>query len=104
MKKIDDSLMIVGTENIFADLGFAPAEARNLRMRSELMMALRKFVEKEGLTQADAALRLQVTQPRISDLMRGKINRFSLDTLVAMSTMAGMEVDLRIRMKPRRVA
>jgi predicted XRE-type DNA-binding protein len=55
------------------------------------------------LTQADAARRLQVTQPRISDLMRGKINRFSLDTLVAMSTMAGMEVDLRIRVKPRRV-
>lgn len=96
--------MNVGTKNIFADLGFAPAEARNLRMRSELMMALRKFVEKEGLTQAHAALRLQVRQPRISDLMRGKINRFSLDTLVAMSTMAGMEVDLRIRMKPRRVA
>ena len=73
-------------------------------MRSELMMALRKFVRKEGLAQAEAALRLQVPQPRISDLMRGKINRFSLDTLVAMSTMAGMEVDLRIRMKPRRVA
>jgi predicted XRE-type DNA-binding protein len=104
MKKIDDSVMTVGTANIFADLGFAPAEARNLRMRSELMMALRKYVEREGLTQADAALRLQVTQPRISDLMRGKINQFSLDTLVAMSTMAGMEVDLRIRMKPRRVA
>lgn len=96
--------MELGTGNIFADLGFPPAEARNLRMRSELMMALRKFVERERLTQADAALRLHVSQPRISELMRGKINRFSLDTLVAMSTMAGMEVDLRIRMKPRRVA
>ncbi len=104
MKKIEDSTMTVGTGNIFTDLGFAPAEARNLRMRSELMMVLRKYVEREGLTQADAALRLQVTQPRISDLMRGKINRFSLDTLVAMSTMAGMEVDLRIRMKPPRLA
>jgi len=92
--------------NVFSDLGFSAAEARNLQMRSQLMTALRKFVEKEGLTQAETARRLKVTQPRVSDLMRGKISRFSLDTLVTMSGDAGLEVDLRITAKPvsRRVA
>ena len=92
--------------NVFSDLGFAPAEARNLQMRSQLMTALRKFIDKEGLTQAEAAKRLKVTQPRVSDLTRGKISRFSLDTLVTMSSDAGLKVDLRITAKPmsRRVA
>lgn len=77
-----------------------------MQMRAQLMTALRKFIEKEGLTQAEAAKRLKVTQPRVSDLMRGKISRFSLDTLVTMSSDAGLEVDLRITAKPvsRRVA
>jgi predicted XRE-type DNA-binding protein len=88
--------------NVFSDLGFSPAESRNLRLRSQMMTALRKFIEKEGLTQADAAKRLKVSQPRISDLIRGKISRFSLDTLVNMLTDAGLEVDFRI--KARRVA
>ncbi len=74
-------------------------------MRSQLMTALRRFVEKKGLSQAETAKRLKVTQPRVSDLMRGKISRFSLDTLVTMSNDAGLEVDLRITTKPaRRVA
>ena len=92
--------------NVFSDLGFSSAVARNLQMRSQLVTALRKFVEKEGLTQAEAARRLKVTQPRVSDLMRGKISRFSLDTLVTMSGDAGLEVDLRITAKPvsKRVA
>jgi predicted XRE-type DNA-binding protein len=66
-----------------------------------MMTALRKFIEKGNLTQAEAALRLKVTQPRISDLMRGKISRFSLDTLVNMLTDAGVEVDVRIKAGPR---
>jgi predicted XRE-type DNA-binding protein len=89
---------------VFVDLGFTPAEARNLRFRSQMMTALRKFIEKEGLTQADAAKRLKVSQPRISDLTRGKISRFSLDTLVNMLTDAGLDVDLRIKPPARRVA
>ena len=95
-----------GRRNVFSDLGFSSAEARNLQMRSQLMTALRKFVKKERLTQAEAAKRLKVTQPRMSDLLRGKISRFSLDTLVTMSSDAGLEVDLRITAKPvsRRVA
>jgi predicted XRE-type DNA-binding protein len=90
--------------DVFADLGFSPVEARNLHMRSQMMTELRKFIDREGLTQAQAAGRLKVTQPRISDLTRGKISRFSLDTLVNMLTDAGLEVDLRIKTPARRVA
>lgn len=93
-----------GSGNVFFDLGFSPAEARNLRLRSQMMTALRNFIEKESLTQADAAKRLKVSQPRISDLTRGKISRFSLDALVNMLTDAGLEVDFRIKLPSRRVA
>ena len=76
----------------------------SLRLRSQMMTALRKFIEKEGLTQADAAKRLKVSQPHISDLTRGKISRFSLDTLVNMLGDAGQEVDFRIKPPSQRVA
>jgi len=96
--------VIKGSGDVFADLGFSPAESRNLRLWSQMMTALRKFIEKEGLTQADAAKRLKVSQPRISDLTRGKISRFSLDTLVNMLSDTGLEVDFRIKLPSRRVA
>jgi predicted XRE-type DNA-binding protein len=103
MKTVDSSVT-KGSGNVFTDLGFSPAEARNLRIRSQMMTALRKFLEKEGLTQAQAARRLKVTQPRISDLYCGKVSRFSLDALVNMLTDAGLEVDFRIKGAPGRVA
>lgn len=103
MKSIKGTAIAKGSGNVFADLGFSPAESRNLRIRSEMMTALRKFIETEGLTQAEAAKRLKVSQPRISDLTRGKISRFSLDTLVNMLGDAGLEVDFRIK-PPRRAA
>jgi predicted XRE-type DNA-binding protein len=93
-----------GSGDVFADLGFSPVEARNLQIRSQIMTALRNFIKKERLTQADAAKRLKVSQPRISDLTRGKISRFSLDTLVNMLGDAGLEVDLRIKVPARKVA
>jgi predicted XRE-type DNA-binding protein len=104
MKSINGTTITKGSGNVFADLGFSRAESRNLRLRSEMMTAMRSFIEKEGLTQAGAANLLKVSQPRISDLMRGKISRFSLDALVNMLTDAGLEVDLRIRPPSRRVA
>ena len=104
MKATSGMTITKGSGNVFADLGFSPSEARNLRLRSRMMTALRKFIEKEGLTQADAAKRLKVSQPRISDLTRGKISRFSLDTLVNMLTDAGLEVDFRIKPSTRRAA
>jgi predicted XRE-type DNA-binding protein len=104
MKSVQRTAITKGSGNAFADLGFSPAESRNLRIRSEMMTALRKFIEKEGLTQAEAAGRLKVSQPRISDLTRGKISRFSLDTLVNMLSDAGLDVELRIKPSTRRVA
>lgn len=99
-----DTSITMGSGDVFTDLGFSPAESRNLQLRSQMMTALRKFIEKEGLTQAGAAKRLKVSQPRISDLTRGKISRFSLDTLVNMLSDAGLEVDFRIKTPSRRVA
>jgi predicted XRE-type DNA-binding protein len=73
------------------------AQAENLKLRSAMMMALKSHVKRQGLSQAEAARLLGVTQPRVSDLMRGKIDLFGLDTLVNMVTAAGMHIDLKIR-------
>lgn len=73
-----------------------PAAAQNLRLRSALMIALKEQIERQGWTQADAAGRFGVTQPRVSDLMRGKIDLFGLDTLVNMAVAAGLHVEMRI--------
>ena len=102
MKLARETTITKGSGNVFIDLGFSAAEARNLRMRSQMMTALRKLIDREGLTQAEAAQRLKVSQPRISDLTRGKISRFSLDALVNMLADAGAEVDFRIRTRSRR--
>jgi predicted XRE-type DNA-binding protein len=104
MKLTNGTTITRGSGDIFADLAFSPAESRNLRIRSQMMTALRKLIEKENLTQSDAAKRLKVSQPRVSDLIRGKISRFSLDTLVNMLSDAGLEVDFRIKPPSRRVA
>jgi predicted XRE-type DNA-binding protein len=83
--------------DVFSDLGFAPAEAENLRIRSAMMRALVAFIRQEKLTQAQAAKLLGVTQPRISDLMRGKIHLFSIDNLVVLLTAAGLRVDVKVK-------
>lgn len=82
--------------NVFADLGFAPDEAEHLKLRAQLMGAVRHVIEQRKLTQAQAAKLLGVTQPRISDLVRGKIDLFSMDTLVSMLAQAGVHVGLTI--------
>ena len=104
MKTSIETTITKGGGSVFADLGFSPVEARNLQLRSRMMTALRSFIEKEKLTQVEAARRLRVSQPRISDLTRGQISRFSLDTLVNMLSDAGLEVDFRIKPPSRRVA
>ena len=80
--------------NVFQDLGFSAEEATNLKLRSDLMIRLSKLIEARGLTQAQAAALFGVTQPRISDLVRGKIDRFSIDTLIAMLGHAGVRVQI----------
>jgi len=71
----------------------SPAEAKNMKLRTKLMVVLCERIKTEKWTQTEAALRLGVTQPRISDLMRGKISAFSLDALVEMLEAAGVSVD-----------
>jgi predicted XRE-type DNA-binding protein len=84
-----------GTGNVFADVGFPPEEADNLLLRAQLMSRIRGAVR--GLTQRDAAVLFGVSQPRLNDLMRGKIDKFSLDALVNMLGRAGMRVELKVR-------
>ncbi len=91
------------SRNLYRDLGFSPEEAENLRGRSELMIHLTKIIERRGLTQAAAAELLGVTQPRISDLMRGKIDRFSIDSLVELLGRVGVQVRFILRAR-RKVA
>ena len=83
--------------DVFSDLGFTPAEAENLRIRSAMRRALVGFIRREKLTQAAAARLLGVTQPRVSDLMRGKIQVFSIDNLVRLLAAAGLRVDVRVK-------
>jgi predicted XRE-type DNA-binding protein len=87
----------VSTSNVFRDSGFGAEEAANLKLRAMLMVELEKYIQEKHLTQKRAAERLGVTQPRISDLMRGKIELFSVDTLITMLTHAGLKVDVRVR-------
>lgn len=80
--------------NVFNDLGFGENEAEHLRIRSTLMIAARRLIEDRGLTQADAAKLFGVRQPRISNLVRGRIDLFSIDTLIDMLAKAGVHVDV----------
>jgi predicted XRE-type DNA-binding protein len=81
--------------NVFLDLGFPPEEAAILQMRAEIMADLRKIITTKKLTQAKAADLLGVSQSRVSDLMRGKWEKFSLEMLIALATKAGMRISLK---------
>jgi predicted XRE-type DNA-binding protein len=81
--------------NVFIDLGYSPDEAAILQMRADLMADLRRFIESKKLTQAKAAEVLGVSQSRVSDLNRGKWEKFSLEMLIILATKAGMHVTLK---------
>lgn len=80
------------SDNVFVDLGFDPAEAAVLQMRSNLMSDLRLYIEKQKLTQAEAAKRLGIAQSRVSDLVRGKWDKFSLEMLITLEARLGRTV------------
>ncbi len=88
-KKTDD--------NVFRDLGFTPEEATSLKIRSDLMITLSEIIKRQKLTQAAAAKIMGVTQPRVSDLVRGKVDLFSIDTLIDMISRAGGTVEVTVR-------
>lgn len=87
--------------NVFTDLGFPKEEAAHLLIRADLMIQLKKLIEERELTQKHAAEVLGVTQPRISDLVRGRIDLFSIDTLVEMLTRLGVAVTLKTKRRAR---
>jgi predicted XRE-type DNA-binding protein len=82
--------------NVFADLGYSPNEAAILQMRANLMADLRKFIKTKKLTQNQAAKIFGVSQSRVSDLITGKWEKFSLEMLITLATKAGKHVTLKI--------
>jgi len=87
--------VVSSSGNVFIDLGYSPDEAAILQMRADLMVDLRKFIKAKKLTQAKAAEILGISQSRVSDLIRGKWERFSLEMLITLATRAGMRVILK---------
>ena len=87
--------VINSSGNVFIDLGYSPEEAAILQMRSDLMIDLRKWIKTKRLTQTKAAEILGVSQSRVSDLMRGKWEKFSLEMLITLATRVGMRVTLK---------
>jgi predicted XRE-type DNA-binding protein len=90
-KKVEGS-----SGNIFLDLGFPPQEAAVMLLRAQLAEALRVWMEREKLTQARAAKRLKIGQPRVSEIARGKVELLSLDYLVRLCAKAGIPVAVRV--------
>ena len=93
-----------GSGNVFLDLGFEPEEAANLQLRSRLAIELDRYIEAEGITQTEAAERFGVSQPRVSDLVRGKLDRFTIDALVTMLARVGRQVEVSVGLAPRAAA
>ncbi len=86
-----------GSDNVFEDIGFDREEAASLKVRADLMLDLRKHIETKGWTQSQAATFFGESQPRISNLMQGDIRRFSVDKLINMLTLAGMQVEVYVK-------
>jgi predicted XRE-type DNA-binding protein len=87
-------------DSVFYDLADTPEDAANLTARGLLMVAIEQRIREEGWTQTEAAARLHVTQPRVSDLLNGKIDKFSLDALVNMLAPVGLTFDVRPIRRP----
>ena len=82
--------------NVFLDLGFDPAEAKVMALRAQVMIRIEQHLKAQGWTQAEAARRLGITQPRVSRLTKGRWQDFSLDMLLTLAARAGLEPKLRL--------
>lgn len=89
--------------NVFSDLGFAGEEAEHLKVRADLLIQIQKVFEARGLKQAEAAKLLGVTQPRVSDLIRGRLDLFSVDSLIDMLAKLGVRVRLVVAPSKKRL-
>ncbi len=91
-----DESIFDSSGNVFADLDLDPAEAAILQMRAKLMNDLRQYIQSTGLTQMETAKILGIAQSRVSDLMRGKWDKFSLEMLITLEARAGRQVTLEL--------
>ena len=89
-----DAVVTASSGNVFVDLGFAPGEAAVMALRADLMARLRLLVQTECWTQAEASKRFGIAQSRVSDLLSGKWDKFSLDMLITLAARAGRKVEL----------
>ena len=98
MNSIDTSITHITTENgnVFKDLGVTPEEASKLKIKAQLMCQISEWIKEKQLKQEDASNLLHVTRPRISDIMRGKSGKFSIDALVDMLERAGKHVTVQV--------
>jgi predicted XRE-type DNA-binding protein len=92
----NDIIITPSSGNIFADLGFDPAEAEVMKLRAEVMIQTAMRIKAQGLTQAQAAKQLGITQPRVNRLIKGKVEDFSLDMLLTLAARAGLHPTLRL--------
>lgn len=92
--------MTVSSDNVFHDLGFAGPEAQNLLLRADLVAHIRKVINKLGITQAEAAQRASVSQPRMNDLVKGRTHKFTLDALVNVAA----QLDYTVRLSVKKAA
>ena len=94
--RLTDTRRIQGSGNVFVDLGFDPAEAKILALRAAVMIRIEQYLKEQGWTQAEAAKRLGITQPRVSRLIKGRWQDFSLDMLLTLAARAGLEPELHL--------
>lgn len=103
MRKANRLKITPSSGNVFRDLGFSTEESDHLLIRADLLIQLRKAIAERDLTQAKAATILRVTQPRVSDLLRGRLDLFSTDTLIDMLARLGVHVRVVLKASRRRL-
>ncbi|MEB3323351.1 MAG: helix-turn-helix transcriptional regulator [Synechococcaceae cyanobacterium] len=103
-KPLENLRITPSTGNVFRDVGFKGEEAEHLRIRADLMIRLQREISARGLTQAAAAQVFGVHPPRVSDLVRGRIDLFSIETLIEWLTKLGAEVRVVVRSSRSRSA
>lgn len=92
----NDTCITESSGNVFLDLGFDAAEAEVMKLRTEVMIRTAQHLKERGWTQAEAARQLGITQPRVSRLIKGKVEDLSLDMLLTLAARAGLRAELRL--------
>ena len=96
--------IIKGSENVFEHLDFGREEAANLAIRADLMIFLTRYIEREGITQSEAGKRFGITQSRVSELINGRIDKFTIDKLVNIAARVGFNASVKVKQTKRRLS